>query len=650
MRKKIIKIFTFISIFALVSCNDILDTSPENQPGSADMWKTTASTEQGMNSIYQALRLPLKSKTGSGTDVNPIVGSSIEIGYYGWEAFGMTGQTRLNAGNVFSSSVNASNPNFSNTWKWCFTGINRATDAIVNLSVSPVKEVDKNRYYAEAKTLRAFFYMRLNELFGRGIGVPIYDYVVKPTTATKGQSTETEVWDFIIKDLTEAIESTDFPNNTIGKSGKVSKGTAYALRGRAYLLSSMSLGEDRYALAAKDFEQVANMGYMLFSGDYADLFKVKNENSAEVLLYVQNLENPTGTVSDKDAPNYLSPLYGSQIQKYAGPWNAGSATGGACWTDLQITPAVVDLFEVIVDGNTTKAFDWDDFIPGYNAMSYDDRQVYFIRDSKKNGVEIEPTITSAVNSVLDKVSVKNRYLAEGNEARILTAYANRDPRLAASVITPYSTFEGINNSTPTAASTYTSRWPVSGKYYTNMAQSESSLVPGMNTSLVANGSQYFYYMFRKFIGEGMDYQYRDYNPIDEPIIRYADVLLMWAEALVEQNKLAEAKDKVKQVRDRAKMPTMDKYFSDQTTARNYVRDERRREFVGEGVNFFDEMRWKTLKQTKFEYGPSTSMQVWGGAASGNPVYTWTQAWYTWPVPRTEAEMNTNLKKTPGWTY
>ena len=649
MRKKIVNILTFISIFALVSCNDILDTSPENQPGSSEMWTTPASAEQGVNAIYQALRLPVKSKTGSGSDVNPIVGTSVEIGYYGWEAFGMTGQTRLNAGNVFSSSVNASNPNFSNTWKWCFTGINRATDAIVNLNKTPIKDEEREKYLAEAKVLRAYFYMRLNELFGRGVGVPLYDYVVTTTTATKSQSPESDVWDFIIKDLTEAIESPNLPNSTVGKQGKVSKGTAYALRGRAYLMSSMSLGENRYAQAVSDFEQVAGMGYSLFP-DYAGLFKVKNENSAEMLLYVQNLEDPTGTVGDKDAPNYQSPLYGSQIQKFAGPWNAGGAAGGSCWTDLQITPAVVDLYEVKVDNSTVKPFDWNESIPGYNTMSYDDRQVYFVRDSKKNGVEINSTITTAVNGILNKVSTKDRYLAEGNEARLLTAYANRDPRLAASVITPYSTFEGINNSTPTGGSTYTSRWPVSGKYFTNMAQSESSLVPGMNTSLVANGNQYFYYMFRKFIGEGTEYQYRDYNPIDEPIIRYADVLLMCAEALIEQNKLAEAKSKVKEVRDRVGMPTMDKYFADQTTARNYVRDERRREFVGEGVNFFDEMRWKTLKQTKFEYGPSTSMQVWGGSATGNPVYTWTEAWYTWPVPRTEVEMNVNLKKTPGWTY
>lgn len=654
MRKNIIKIFALISILAITpSCNDILDTSPNDQIGSSLMWTSEDLVQQGMDGIYQALRLPVRSKTGSGSDASVLVGTSTSLGYYAWEAFGMTGQAGSAVGNVFSGSVNATNPNFSYTWKWCFTGINRATDAILNVGSSPISEVKKDTYLAEAKILRAFFYMRLNELFGRGIGLPIYDYVPEPTTATKGQSSEAEVWDFIIKDLTEAINSTNLPNNTIGKSGRVSKGAAYALRGKAYLLRSMSLGENYYAQAASDFEQVGNMGYALYNGNYADLFKVANENSAEMIMSVQNIDSQTGNITTTTDPLYGSPIYGSSLQKYMAPWNGGAADRGSCWTSFQVTPAVVDLYEVVVDNSTTKPFNWEEYIPGYTNMSYNDRRIFFLRDTKKDGAEILPAITKSVQGILDAdgdITTKNQYLEEGNEARIRAAYENRDPRLEASVITPYSEFLGINNSTPTGASTYTSRWPAIGKYFTNQSGSESTLVPGMNTTLVANSEQYFYYLFRKFVGEGTTYKYRDTNPIDEPIIRYADVLLMWAEALVEQNKLADAKSKVKQVRDRVGIPTMDKYFADQTTARNYVRDERRREFIGEGVNFFDEMRWKTLRETKFQYGPKTSMQVWGGIATGAPAYSWTEAWYTWPVPRAEVEINPNLQKTPGWTY
>ena len=60
-----------------------------------------------------------------------------------------------------------------------------------------------------------------------------------------------------------------------------------------------------------------------------------------------------------------------------------------------------------------------------------------------------------------------------------------------------------------------------------------------------NAQAEFKYIHRKFIGEGLEYQRREQNPVDEPIIRYADVLLMWAEALVEKGDLSGAMSKVK---------------------------------------------------------------------------------------------------------
>lgn len=642
MKKIKLSIFSIIALLS-VSCTDILDRNPSDQLADGTMWTSEALTAQGVDAIYQAMRLPLSSKTGE--NGNLIVGETKDLGYYGWEVFGMTGQTRLAAGNVFSASANASNLNFSSTWSWCFNGINRANDAIVNLPSAQVTSTSRAKYLAEAKTLRAFFYMRLNELFGRGIGVPIYEYVINLNNNNKTQSPEIEVWDFIIKDLTDAIDTPEFPNNAIDgakATGRVSKGAAYALRGKAYLMKSMSLNLDFYQNAMDDFEKVESMGYGLFAGNYADLFTVANEGCNEMILSIQNIENPK---NDK---------YGSAIQKYAAPWNAGAAAGGSCWTDLQLTPAIADLYEVKVDNSTVKPFDWEDIVPGYSSMPYDGRKVFFVRDIRLNGQEIQNTVTSTVNGILSGIPspYKSYYLAEGNEARITKAYANRDPRLAASIITPYSEFVGLNASSPTGPATLVSRWPVTGKFFpdTKGSETQSANIPGMKTSLVANGQNYFYYMFRKFIGTGTTYADRSYAPIDEPIIRFADVLLMWAEAAVEKGDLAKAQELVSRVRDRVNMPTMASYFANKDIARDYVRDERRRELVGEGVNFFDEMRWKTLQKTKFEYGPKTAMQVWGGPSTGATSYSWTEKWYTWPVPRTEVERNPNLKRTPGWSY
>jgi hypothetical protein len=612
------------------ACKKILDQSPHDKISSGTMWTTESLVDQGVIGVYYSLQHPVLS--------DGIIGTSTTIGYYGYEGFGMTGQGEYNMNNLFSSAVTPGNSFFSFQWKWCYDGVHRANSAIANIPAAPMNEDKKKRLVAECKVLRAFFYMRLNELYGReGLGVPVYTKPISPSDANKGQSPEADVWALIIQDLSDAINEPALPNNQIQGEGRASKGAAYAMRGRAYLMTS------KYDLAAADFAKVGEMGYSLYP-DYKQLFKVAQERCQEMILSVQYIEDPTG--------------YGTGLQKYCAAFQQGAKDSRGCWTDLQIAPALVNLYEEKIDANTVKPFSWSDFFPQWDALSAlgtPNRKVFFLRDQNVNGTPIHSTITTAVNNELNKLNAtaKALYLTEGNEARLKKAYENRDPRLTYNVVTPYSNFKGVNSNS-SAEGMYTYRFPVTGKYYFDQSGAE----PNLNTSLPStyytsgscNAQAEFKYIHRKFVGEGLEYARREQNPVDEPIIRYADVLLMWAEALVEKNDLNGAMAKVKQVRDRVSMPTMASSFADQTTARNYVRDERRRELVGEGVNFFDEMRWKTLKQTKFDQ--KVAQHAWGGTENtGGTTYEWIgDYWYTWPVPKAEIELNKNLKPTPGWVY
>jgi hypothetical protein len=612
-----------------IACTDILETAPYNQLASSSMWTSEELVDQGVIGVYYSLQRPLQ---GSG-----IVGEGVNIGYYGFDVLGMSGQGSYNVSNLFIESVDPSNTRFTFTWKWCYDGVHRANDAIANIPNAPMDEEKKGRLVAECKILRAFFYSRLNELFGgNGLGVPLYTEPVSPSECNRIQTPEAEVWAQVIADLTDAINEPALPNNQIQGEGRVSKGAAYSLRGRTYLITK------EYDKAVADFAKVGECGYRLFAptgtpGDYKQLFKLANERCEEMIFSVQYIEDPAG--------------YGSRIQKYCGPFQAGSKDSRGCWTDLQVTPALVDLYEVKVNENTVKQFDWNDYFPQWNNLSINDRKVFFIRNTLFEGEAISSGTTSGINTQLSSLSsqsIKDLYLPEGNEERIRTVYDNRDPRLEYNVITPYATFTGVNSNS-TATGEYILRWPVTGKYYVDQANAECNLRPGMLTSLAANAQAKLLYIHRKFIGEGLEYERRQDNPVDEIIIRYADVLLMWAEALVELNDLQGAKAKVKAVRDRAGMPTMDSHFANKETARNYVRDERRREFVNEGVNFFDEMRWRTLKETKFSQ--TFAQLVWGAQSSGGTLYQWPgDYWYIWPVPKAEIELNPELQRTPGWTY
>ena len=633
--KKIFNLLTLAAVFGVAtSCTDILDTAPNDKLSSGTMWTTEESVDQGVIGVYYSLQRPFHG--------NQIIGADAMIGYYGYDAFGMTGQGEYGMQNLFTKSVNPSNGFFLKTWQWMYDGVHRANAAIAGIENAPINEAKKARLIAECKVLRAFFYDRLNILFGNGgLGVPLYTEPVNPSECDKPQSSEQEVWAQVIKDLSDAIAEPNLPDNQIQGEGRVSKGAAYALRGKAYLLTK------EYDKAIADFAKVGECGYKLFPY-YKQLFKVANERCEEIILAVQYIEDPTG--------------YGTGIQKYCAAFTQGAKDSRGCWGDLQVTPALVNLYEE-VNGQTVKKFAWEDYLSDWKKVTDMEtaeghtkyRKVFFIRDKFVNGKEIHSTVTKAVDTELAKLpaEIQAIYLPEGNEARLKTAYANRDPRLAYNVVTPYANYLGVNSNS-TAEAWYTFRWPVAGKYYADQANAEPNANPELPSDYYASGfmnaQAEFKYIHRKFIGEGLEYLRREQNPVDEPIIRYADVLLMWAEALVEKNDLAGAMAKVKEVRDRADIPTMASSFADQTIARNYVRDERRREFVNEGINFFDEMRWRTLKETKFS--EKVAQHAWGGTEStGGTVYDWIgDQWYTWPVPKSETELNTNLTPTPGWEY
>lgn len=113
---------------------------------------------------------------------------------------------------------------------------------------------------------------------------------------------------------------------------------------------------------------------------------------------------------------------------------------------------------------------------------------------------------------------------------------------------------------------------------------------------------------------------RGYATMNYTIIRFADVLLMAAEAEVEAGSLDKAREYVNRVRARAANPDtwvknpdgsnaanylISEYpadaFSSQQAARDIVRFERKLELSGEGFRFFDLVRWGTAQETLNAY-------------------------------------------------
>ncbi|MHC2990626.1 hypothetical protein OB13_03155 [Pontibacter sp. HJ8] len=95
------------------------------------------------------------------------------------------------------------------------------------------------------------------------------------------------------------------------------------------------------------------------------------------------------------------------------------------------------------------------------------------------------------------------------------------------------------------------------------------------------------YLFRSIAPWDAPRKYR--SNINNVLMRYADVLLMYAEALNEQGKSGEAKVYVDQVRARADMPATT--ATSQAQLRAQIMHERAVEFALEGQRFYDLRRW-----------------------------------------------------------
>ncbi|KQS91863.1 RagB/SusD family nutrient uptake outer membrane protein [Chryseobacterium sp. Leaf394] len=115
----------------------------------------------------------------------------------------------------------------------------------------------------------------------------------------------------------------------------------------------------------------------------------------------------------------------------------------------------------------------------------------------------------------------------------------------------------------------------------------------IKTSFIAtNGQTENSNFFVKFREKGIALSNRYDWPINFPIIRYADVLLMYAEILNSEGNTGQAVGHLNRIRQRAGLAPLSSSISaaDFTTA---LRKERRVEFAGEGIYWHDLVRWNT---------------------------------------------------------
>ncbi|WP_298484954.1 RagB/SusD family nutrient uptake outer membrane protein [uncultured Maribacter sp.] len=128
------------------------------------------------------------------------------------------------------------------------------------------------------------------------------------------------------------------------------------------------------------------------------------------------------------------------------------------------------------------------------------------------------------------------------------------------------------------------------------------------------------------------------------IIRYADVLLMLAEALNEQTgKTGEAEGYINQVRERAQIAPHNGLSQEEM--RTAIIDERQMELFIEGHRFFDLIRWN-LAETYLGQNSVHPIHP-KSLVNGNGFFQPGQDELFW-IPTVELNSNPNLKQNPGY--
>ena len=140
------------------------------------------------------------------------------------------------------------------------------------------------------------------------------------------------------------------------------------------------------------------------------------------------------------------------------------------------------------------------------------------------------------------------------------------------------------------------------------------------------------------------------------LIRYADVLLMYAEAKNELNAMTGDvwNQTIRALRVRAGFTdpaALNFSTSDQASLRNVIRNERRVEFAMEGLRIYDIRRWRIAETVLngwahgAKYGPANidNGYIRANLRTFNPSRN-----YLWPIPRDERSLNPNLSQNPGW--
>jgi starch-binding outer membrane protein, SusD/RagB family len=458
-------------------------------------------------------------------------------------------------------------------------------DDVVAIDPSADPELVAQRV-AEMKFLRAFYHFMLLQTFG---GVPICDHTIDPTEFAKPRNTIAEVLHFVESDLEAAIPNLKEKSEIAPDYGRATKGAARSLLTKALLYESSYAenytGDDRFT----GCENKYNLALL-----YADSVIASNEYSL-VGIDGERFDTWRGNTGGF---RYLFTTSGDNSSE--GIFEIQNVNDGRDWTysrgSYLTIYTTVRYYTNPARGTADRAAGgWSFILPTHYMID-----AFGNQDSRETGLN-----SAAANPLLD-------------------------PRFATTIgCSDVITVNGVD---------YTKEWDT---VQVNDLDDGLGWYP-MSFSNLPTGT-----IGRKYECSDAEYwgnrQSDNNGPLNVRYIRYADVLLMAAEAAFKTNDQAKALQYVNMVRERARMSGETGYPEALTAISfNDIVHERRLELACEPFRYFDLVRWKLAEK----YIDGITLAALG---EGFTVDFVPGKHEFYPLPTIEIQLSDNaLVQYPGW--
>jgi starch-binding outer membrane protein, SusD/RagB family len=261
-------VYTLVFTIAFLGCTDFLDQQPLGQLTDVNFPTTQQDIALAVNGIYNTLRI--WNFHEGGYPISDIMSDDARKG-------SSPPDQLPTIGTYVNFTFDASEGSIDRWWRTLYQGIKRSllvTSALPNIQMN---SAIRNRYEAEARFFKGYFYFILTKAWG---DVPKVTDVNPPRNL--GRTSKDEIYrDIIIPDLLFAIQHLPEKTNlSDSELGRATKGAARGILAKAYLYQGDFVNAETYAM------EVINSGQYILDPSFSNVFSVDGEFGPESILEI----------------------------------------------------------------------------------------------------------------------------------------------------------------------------------------------------------------------------------------------------------------------------------------------------------------------------------------------------------------------------